>query len=81
MNKLLLVFAVAVSGLSMSCAQPCSDLADRICVANGATSAQCRESRDFAERAGLTERGQCQTALKIVNSLKTGGGGAAPAKQ
>ena len=81
MKKLLLVFAVAVSGLIVACAQPCSNLADRICLVNGAESSQCREAREFADRAGITERGQCRTALKIVDSLRSGAAGAASAKQ
>lgn len=53
-----------------ACEQPCSTLADMVCLTRGGGSSECSELKSFAEHAGVAERHYCQSALSVIKSLK-----------
>ncbi|HNU69686.1 MAG TPA: hypothetical protein PLB35_09800 [Myxococcota bacterium] len=73
MKKRLLLLACAILPLvSVSCTEPCSRLADQVCLKRGGGSTQCQEMKEFADQAGLAERHYCQSALAVIKSLGSG---------
>lgn len=76
MKKRLLLLAFSIPFISMAgCAEPCSRLADHVCLKRGGGSSQCQEIKEFADQAGLAERHYCQSALVVIKSLGSGASG------
>jgi hypothetical protein len=68
-RRLLFLIVAAIPLMTVACEQPCSKLADQVCLARGGGSNECAEMKTFAEQAGLTERHYCQTALAVIKSI------------
>jgi len=52
------------------CGNPCEELAQMTCQELGADSATCKKAMEKAKNADSREKANCDTATKLVESMK-----------
>ena len=66
------VLVIVMLVVSVACAEPCAELAEKACTAGPERAASCRSLRQASERPLAGDRLACQAAKRFVDQLHKG---------
>ena len=69
-HGLMVIVSLLMVSLPTGCNDPCGDLEERVCTAQGPDSAACREVQKRSSTARAADREACANALSFIDELK-----------